>query len=224
MEEIVAENRVARGDGGGALRGVPQRWFRLPRPPRPEVAEPQGRQYVDLSLGGSAIGYADLDQHVCRRGFCVLDEYVEIPVFIEYAGVEQFVFGSCLTAAPVGLYQIQIRIFILGIFIQILHIRVGRGAVEVIVILLDVLPVIGLAIGQAVHPLLEDRVLAVPQGERKAQSLLVVADTGEAVLAPVIGARPGLIMSEVVPRIAVLAIVLADRAPLALAQIRPPSP
>src|SRR5215469_16411270 len=44
MEEIVAENRVARGDGdGAALRGVPQRWFRLLRPPGPEVAEPQGR-------------------------------------------------------------------------------------------------------------------------------------------------------------------------------------
>src|SRR5215831_19814750 len=77
MEEIVAENRVARGDGGGAvLRGVPQRWFRLLRPPGPEVAEPQGRQYMDLSVSESAIGYADLDQHVCRRGFCVLDEYV----------------------------------------------------------------------------------------------------------------------------------------------------
>ena len=104
------------------------------------------------------------------------------------------------------------------IFIKVLHVRVRE------IVILDVLPVIGLAVGQAVHPLLEDRVLAVPQGERKAQSLLVVADTGEAVLAPVIGARPGLIMSEVVPRIAVLAIVLADRALLALAKIRPPLP
>src|SRR6516225_11428604 len=54
MEEIVAENRVARGDGSAALRGVPQRWFCLRRPPGPEAPEPKGRQHVDLSLGASA--------------------------------------------------------------------------------------------------------------------------------------------------------------------------
>src|SRR5215472_8748271 len=225
IEEIVAENPVPRSDGGGApLRGVSQRWFRLLRPPGPEVAEPQGRQYVDLGLGGPTIGYADLDQHVCRRGFCVRDEYVKISVFIEDTGVEQFVFGICLTAAPVGLYQIQIRIFILGIFVQILHIRVARGAVEVIVILLDVLTVIGFAVGQAEHPFLEDRVLAVPQGQRKAQSLLVIADPGEAVLAPVIGARARLIVAEIVPRVPVIAVILADGAPLAFAEVGPPLP
>src|SRR5215471_14047444 len=225
MEEIVAENRVARGDGGGAvLRGVPQRWFRLLRPPGPEVAEPQGRQYMDLSLSESAIGYADFDQHVCRRGFRVLDEYVKIPVFIEYAGVEQFVLGIRLTGAPVGLYQVQIRVFILRIFIEILHVRVGRRAIQIKIVILDVLTVIGLAVGQAEHPFLEDRVLAVPQGQRKAQSLLVVADPGEAVLAPVIGARASLIVAEIVPRIPVLAVILADGAPLAFAEVGSPLP
>src|ERR1700730_3065407 len=70
--------------------------------------------------------------------------------------------------------------------------------------------------------LLENRVLAVPQRERKTQSLVVVAEAGEAVLAPVVGARTRLPVREVVPRIAVVAVVLADRAPLALAEIRPP--
>src|SRR5262249_32635798 len=106
----------------------------------------------------------------------------------------------------------------------ILHIRVGRGAVEVIVIFLDVLAVIGLAVGQAEYPFLEDRVLAVPQGQRKAQSLLVVADPGEAVLAPVIGARASLIVAEIVPRIPALAVILADRPPLAFAEAGPPLP
>src|SRR6516225_7014525 len=225
MEEIVAQNRVTRGDGGSAaLRGVPQRWFRLLRPPGPEIAEPQGRQYVDLSLGGPAVGYADFDQQIGRRGLCVFDEYVEIPVFIEYAGVEQFVFGIRLTAAPVRIYQIQVRKFILWIFIQISHVRMGGGAVAVVVILLDVLPVIGLAVGQAVNSFLEDRVLPVPQGKRKAQSLPVVADAGETVLAPMIGARPRLIVTEIVPGIAVFAVVLADGAPLAFAEVGPPLP
>jgi hypothetical protein len=109
---------------------------------------------------------------------------------------------------PVCLYQIQIRVFILGVFIEILHVRVSRCAVEVEIILFHVLPVIGLAVGQAVYPLLEDRVLAIPQCKGKAQSLLVVADPGEAVLTPMIGARAGLIVGKVVPRIPTLAVIL----------------
>jgi hypothetical protein len=99
---------------------------------------------------------------------------------------------------------------------------VGRCAVEVVIVLLDVLAVIALAVGQAEQPLLEDRVLAVPQGNRKAQPLVVVAETGKPILAPVIGARAGLVVGKVAPCIAVLAVVLADGAPLALAEVRPP--
>jgi hypothetical protein len=66
---------------------------------------------------------------------------------------------------------------------------VGRRTVEVIIILLDVLPVIALAFGWAEQPLLEDRVLAVPQGDGKAQPLVIVAEPGEPVFAPVIGER-----------------------------------
>ena len=60
--------------------------------------------------------------------------------------------------------------------------------VQVIIIFLDVLAVIALSIGQPERPLLENRVLAVPQGECKAQPLAIMADTGEAILAPMIGA------------------------------------
>ena len=98
----------------------------------------------------------------------------------------------------------------------------GRRAVEVEVVLLDVLAVVALAVGQAEEPLLEDRVLAVPQGQGEAEPLLVVGDAGDAVLAPAIGARAGLVVGEVVPGVAVLAVVLAHGAPLALAEVRPP--
>jgi len=50
-------------------------------------------------------------------------------------------------------------------------------------ILLYVLAVIALAVGQAEQALLEDRVLAVPQGKGKAEPLVVVAEPGEAILA-----------------------------------------
>src|SRR5271165_891081 len=98
----------------------------------------------------------------------------------------------------------------------------SRRAVEVEIILLDVLAVIALAVGQAEQPLLQDRVLAVPQGNAKAQPLVVVAEPRQAVLTPMIGPRAGLIVGEIVPRIAVLAVVLANRAPLTLAEVRPP--
>src|SRR5208337_3566949 len=109
----------------------------------------------------------------------------------------------------------------LRILVQVLHVRVCRRAVEVEVVFLDVFAVVGLAVGQAVHPFLEDRVFAVPHGYAEAQELAKIADTGHAVFAPVIGARAGLVMSEVVPGVSVLAVVLANCTPLPLAQVGP---
>ena len=98
----------------------------------------------------------------------------------------------------------------------------GRRAVEVEVVLLDVLPVVALAVGQAEQAFLEDRVLAVPQGQRKAEPLMVVGDPGQAVLTPAIRARAGLVVGEVVPGVAAFAVVLAHGSPLPLAEIGPP--
>jgi hypothetical protein len=98
----------------------------------------------------------------------------------------------------------------------------SRRAVEVEVVLLDVLAVVALAVGEPEQPLLEDRVAPVPEREREAQALLVVADATESVFAPAVGAGSRLFVREVVPGVAVLAVVLADRAPLALAEIGAP--
>jgi hypothetical protein len=99
---------------------------------------------------------------------------------------------------------------------------VGRRGIQIIIELLDVLAVIALAVGQTEQPLLQDRVLAVPQGERQAQALATVADAGDTVLAPAVGARARLAVREILPGLAVSAVVLAHGAPLPLAQIRPP--
>ena len=50
----------------------------------------------------------------------------------------------------------------------------GR-AVDVEVVLLHVLAVVALAVGEPEQPLLQDRVALVPQRQREAQPLLVVA-------------------------------------------------
>src|SRR5262245_55408838 len=99
-----------------------------------------------------------------------------------------------------------------------------RRAVEVEVVLLDVLAVVALAVRESEETLLENRVLAVPQGQSKAEPLLVVGEPRQAVLAPAIRARPRLVMGEIVPGVAVLAVVLAHRAPLPLAEIGTPFP
>src|SRR5262249_47575243 len=85
-----------------------------------------------------------------------------------------------------------------------------------------ILAVIAFTVGEAEEPLLQDRIASVPEREREAETLLVVGDAGDPVLAPAIGARAGLIVAEVVPGVAAVAVVLADRAPLPLAEIRAP--
>ena len=98
----------------------------------------------------------------------------------------------------------------------------GRRAVEVEVVLFHVLAVITLAVDQAEQALLENRVFSIPQGEREAKSLLVIRNSRQTVLPPAISARAGLIMAEVVPRIAPLAVVLAHCSPLPLTEVGPP--
>src|SRR5262249_26563466 len=95
-------------------------------------------------------------------------------------------------------------------------------AVEVEVVLLHVLAVVPFAVRETEETLLENGVPAVPEGERKADPLLVVGDAGQSVLPPAVGAGSGLVMSEVVPGVAALAVVLAHGPPLPLAEVRPP--
>ena len=174
---------------------------------------------------GSAVARADADQDVIGPGLGVFDEDVEVPVVVENAGVEQLVLGFVLAAAAIGRDEVVVRIRRLRILVQVLHVRVRRRRVEVEVVLLDVLAVVALAVGQPECAFLEDRVLSVPQRECEAQPLVIVADAGQAVLAPAIRPRPRLVVSEVVPGIPVVAVVLAHRSPLALAQVgAPPLP
>jgi hypothetical protein len=110
----------------------------------------------------------------------------------------------------------------LGILVEELHVGVGRGAVEVEIVFFDVLAVVALAVGQAEEAFLENGVLTVPQGQGEAEPLLVIGQAGDAVLAPAVGPGAGLIVGEVVPGVAALAVILPHRTPLALAQIGAP--
>ena len=75
----------------------------------------------------------------------------------------------------------------------------GR-VVEVEVALLDVLAVVALVAGEAEESLLEDGVAAVPQRQGEADALMAVADAGEAVFVPAIGAEARTVRTGSSPR------------------------
>ena len=84
----------------------------------------------------------------------------------------------------------------LRVLVEVLHVRVGRRGVEVEVVLLHVLAVIALDAGQPEEALLQDRIAAVPERQREAEPCVVVADAGDPVLAPAVGARAGVIVGK----------------------------
>jgi hypothetical protein len=190
--------------------------------PGPLVAEPERGQDVQLRGLGAAVVDADPDEEVLGRGLRVFDEDVEVAALVEHARVEQLVLELLAAPPAARRNEVGVREGGLGVLVQVLHVRVGGRAVEVEVILLDVLPMVALTVGQAEEALLEDRVLAVPQSQGEAEALLVVGDAGEAVLAPAVGAGAGLVVREVVPGVAALAVVFANGPPLPLAEVRPP--
>jgi hypothetical protein len=96
---------------------------------------------------------------------------------------------------------------------------VRRSAVEVEVVFLHILAVIALAVGQTKQALFQNRVSTVPQGDRETQLLFVIGDTRQTIFSPAVGTRMALVMTKVVPRISILAVVFANRAPLPLAEV-----
>ena len=166
----------------------------------------------------SAVDRDDPDQDVVGRNLCILDEDVEIAVVVEDAGVQQLVLGLEPRAAPVFRDQVAVGKRALRVLVQVLHVRVAGHVVQVEVILLHVLAVIALRAGEAEHPLLDDRVLAIPQRKRETQLLMVVANPGDTVLAPTVRTRARMVVREVVPCATIGAVILAHRAPLPFAQ------
>ena len=212
------ERRVLSDDR--ARRTHAHRPLLLPVPPH--VAEPQVGKHVHRRPLRAAVGKGDADRDVLGLVLRVLDVDVEVVVVVEDPGVHELVLE--LVAAPVVVRGDDVVVGIAAerVAVPVLEIGARRRGVEVEVVLLHVLAVVSLRVGQAEHPLLEDRVDAVPQRDREAEDLGVVAESGDAVLAPLVGARAGLVVGEVLPGVAELAVVLAHGAPLPLADVRTP--
>ena len=159
---------------GGDARlpvGGRQRRLRDVVAPRPRVAKPQRRQQVQRRRVRAAVVRRDEHQDVVVGALGVLHDHVEVAVLVEDAGVQQLVLHLLLAAPGVRGHQVPVGERPLRILVLALQVRVRRRAVQVEPVLLDVLAVVALPVGEAEHPLLEDRVGAVPQRQRQAQPL-----------------------------------------------------
>src|SRR5271157_867218 len=185
----IAQRCVGGGEDACSLGGgrFPEHGPGRSLGPAPCVSEPERRQDPDRGRLGAAVAHRDPDQDVLRCGLSVLDEDVEVPVAGEHAGIEKLVLLLQPAALLVSGTQVVVREGSLGVLVQIPHVRMGRRAVEIEVVLLDVLPMVALAVGEAEESFLEDRVLAVPERDGEAQQLLVIRQPGNPVLTPVIG-------------------------------------
>ncbi len=222
---VEPEDAQLRVLGADRSRGRRQRRPRLARaPPRPGVAEPELRQQVERRRLGAAVVDGDPEEDVLRRRLGVLDEDVEVAVVVEDAGVEQLELRVQLAAAAVLLDQPGVGKLRLRVLVEHPEVGGGRRRVEEVVLLLQVLAVVALRAGEAEGALLEDRVAAVPQRQPQAEALLVVAQAGQAVLAPAVGAAAGVVVRKIVPRGAAGAVILAHGPPLPLGEVGAPAP
>jgi hypothetical protein len=99
---------------------------------------------------------------------------------------------------------------------------VARDIVEVIVQLFYVLAVVALTVAEAEEALFENGVFAIPEGYAKAKVLEEIRYACQAIFAPAVHTAMGMVEREVMPGIAIGAIIFAYGAPLALAQVRAP--
>ncbi len=190
--------------------------------PGPGVAVPRGREHVDRLGVRPRIRHADRHDQVVRVALRVVDLDDPVAVVVEDAGVEQLVLGVELAATAVLGLEVRVRERPLRVVVAPPVPRVARERVEIPPVLLGVLAVVALVAREAVDALLEDRVAPVPERERQAQTLLDVREAGEAVLAPAVGPRASLVVRQVLPRRAVLAVVLPHSPPLPLREVRAP--
>ena len=146
--------------------------------PRPRIPAPDHGQHVQSGRLRAAVTNGDSNENIFRRCLAELDEHVEIAIVIEDARIEQLVLELHLAAVAIGRDEFVVRISCLGILIEVFHVGMRRRRVEVEVIFLHVLAVVPLAVREAEQTLLEDGILTVPQGQRKAELLLVIGNTG----------------------------------------------
>ncbi len=192
--------------------------------PGPSVAKEQLRQDVQDRGLRATIGDRQPNQHIIGRRFGILGHHVEVSRIVKGRCVGQFVFGFGAIATATDVDQLLVGIATLRVLVQRLHVAVRRRAIEIVVALFDVFAVIAFGSGDAEQSFFQDRIATVPKPDRKTESTFAITDPQQAVFAPAVGAAAGVIVRKIAPRrVAALAVVLANGAPLAFGQVGSPT-
>src|SRR5579862_2396624 len=109
--------------------------------------------------------------------------------------------------------QLLIRERPLRVLVQHLHVTMCGSVVEVEPVFFYVLTVVTFVAGKAEHPLFEDGVAAIPQGQCENQQLVAVTNPCNAVFAPTISFTACHIVGEEFPGTTVRAVIFAYAAP-----------
>src|SRR5207302_6911756 len=130
----------------------------------------------------------------------------------------------CISSpAPVLRDEPPVRELSLRIFVERLQIGSGRGGIQIKIFLLHVLAMVAFRTGQTEKPLLENRITAIPEGQRKANPALTISDAEQSILSPAISPTSGMVMGKMMPGIPVGRVIFADHRPLTLCEIRTPT-
>ena len=205
----------------GALTAFKPR-LRRPYVPRPCVAKPRGGKNVQRVGLRTLVGNPHVHQHVQRRVLGVVDLDDPVPIVVKSARVQELVLWIELSPAAILVEQFLVRKGALRIVVPPSVPGMTRERVAVPPVLLRVLAVVRLSARQPEDALLQYRIPTIPERQAKAQALFDIAESCEAVFAPAVCPRAGVIVGKVVPSLAVGTVVLTDGAPLAFAEVRPP--
>ena len=191
-------------------------------PPRPGIPKGNGGQNCNGCILFSPVVHRHADEHVLLIGLGVLHKNIEVLILIEDTRVHDLVLGLIFTPAGVFLPYFLVGKQILGILVEHFHVGMRGGTIQVIVHFLHVLAMVGLSVGKAKDSLFQHFVLMVPECERQADMLLAIRETANSLLAPAVGFGARHLVGNVVPGIAIPAVILPHGTPLPFRQIGAP--
>merc|ERR1711939_582574 len=145
-----------------------------------------------------------------------------VPVVVKDPGINNLVLSSFLASLSVFLDQIFVGKFLLGVFVEELHIRVCRSVINVEMRLLDALAMIPLRIRKAKKTFLQEVIFLVPEGKSNILQAMGIGDTSNAILSPAKCPRSSMFMGEMTPGITISAVILTNCCPLSLGHVRTP--